>query len=718
LFDDTDVYITDHQGGMIVQSGVDFPVDNDDTNYQLADIFPELAGKIFDLAEPGTSSVEINQTGEQTVVSSYRVAPRPDQFGPTLYVAYSAPRQAIEAAATVIGQKAQIVSNLALGIAIVLGWVCAQFLVRPVRMIAEATRGFGRSGEAQVLPVDKRDEIGVLARAVDGMMAQIIERQQDLEEEITERARTENAIAVAEARHRAVIESMADAVLVTDEHGITQSFNSAAEKMFGYGAEEVIGKPGSMLVPEDRRAEHNRNVEQNVNRDDPDGVGVDQADDMYCRRKDGTIFPISQRVEQFRVNGKIYYSVIIRDISQQRQAELDLRRLAAAVEATADSIVIMDETGVIEYANPSYERLTGMPPEKLIGKRPSELLLGKDDTERYEEIWHRLSTGKSWAGSFASRRGDGRICDDEVSISPVFAADGNISNFVAVIRDVTEQRALEQQLQQAQKLESIGQLAAGIAHEINTPTQYVGDNTRFLKDAFEDLNKLVDAVGEMSTPGKPVVRSEKIHEALEAADVEYLSAEIPRAIEQSLDGIERVSNIVRAMKEFSHPAQDKTLVDLNRAIQSTITVATTEWKYVADIHTDFDPDLPLVPCRPGDFNQVILNLIVNASHAIADTMTSENESKGTITITTRLDNNCVEIRVADTGTGMSAEVRKRIFDPFFTTKQVGRGTGQGLSMAHNVIVEKHGGSIGVQSQPGHGTTFTITLPLHDRAAVA
>jgi signal transduction histidine kinase len=172
------------------------------------------------------------------------------------------------------------------------------------------------------------------------------------------------------------------------------------------------------------------------------------------------------------------------------------------------------------------------------------------------------------------------------------------------------------------------------------------------------------------------------------------------------------------MKEFSHPAQDKTLVDLNKAIQSTITVATTEWKYVADVVTDFDPDLPLVPCRPGDFNQVILNLIVNAAHAIADTITPDTGAKGTITVSTACKGDWAEVRISDTGTGMPAQVRERIFDPFFTTKEVGRGTGQGLSIAHAVITDRHGGTLRVDSEVGQGSTFVIRIPLMDGAEAA
>jgi len=192
---------------------------------------------------------------------------------------------------------------------------------------------------------------------------------------------------------------------------------------------------------------------------------------------------------------------------------------------------------------------------------------------------------------------------------------------------------------------------------------------------------------------------------------------VPRALEQTLEGVERVTKIVRAMKEFSHPAQEMTPLDLNAAIQSTLTVASNEWKYVAELSTDFDPALPPVNCLPGEFNQVILNIIVNAAHAISDVLHKASGDKGVITVTTRKLDGWAEICIADTGTGMPEEVKARIFDPFFTTKEVGKGTGQGLSIAHNVVVNKHAGKIEVDSEPGRGTCFTIRLPLEDPTSV-
>jgi signal transduction histidine kinase len=295
----------------------------------------------------------------------------------------------------------------------------------------------------------------------------------------------------------------------------------------------------------------------------------------------------------------------------------------------------------------------------------------------------------------------------------------------ATVRDLTgrklaeKQRAdIEVQLRHAQKLESIGQLAAGIAHEINTPIQYIGDNIRFLQGAFQDVlqllqhyDRLLEASRNGPVPDSLVAATET---ARQNADLQFLVSEIPKAIGQSLGGVDRVAKIVRAMKDFSHPgALEKTPTDLNRVIESTITVARNEWKYVADCRTDFDPNLPMIPCLPDEFNQVILNLIINAAHAIADVVGEGGNGMGTITVSTRRLDSQVEVRIQDTGTGIPEKARNKIFDPFFTTKAVGKGTGQGLSIARSVVVDKHGGTIDFETQTGKGTTFIIRLPLGD-----
>ncbi|MBK7645231.1 MAG: PAS domain-containing protein [Planctomycetes bacterium] len=287
-----------------------------------------------------------------------------------------------------------------------------------------------------------------------------------------------------------------------------------------------------------------------------------------------------------------------------------------------------------------------------------------------------------------------------LTINPVIADDG--WRCVVFGRDITEQKLLDLQFAHALKLESIGQLAAGIAHEINTPTQFVGDNLRFLRDSFVELAPLLDAVRAAGDVGQAASR----------VDLEYLVQEIPRALEESLAGVGRVAKIVGAMKEFSHPSTgEKVLVDLNRNIESTITVARNEWKYVATLQLDLCPTLPHVPCLPDEMNQVVLNLVINAAHAIAERYGANSGRLGEIRVATALVGEWIELRIGDDGAGIPEAIRSRIFDPFFTTKGVGKGTGQGLAIARSVVVDKHSGTITVESVRGQGTTFIVRIPL-------
>ena len=286
----------------------------------------------------------------------------------------------------------------------------------------------------------------------------------------------------------------------------------------------------------------------------------------------------------------------------------------------------------------------------------------------------------------------------------------------ALEEEMIRRERAEVVLRQAQKLESIGQLAAGIAHEINTPSQYVGDNLRFLQETSRPMVSALELFGAVAVAARsgpiPLELLQRAEGILRDVDVEYAKTEVPKALEQALEGVARVTAIVRAMKDFAHPdTTESALVNLNEAIASTITVTRNEWKYVADLDTDFDPSLPLVPCFAGEFNQVILNLIVNAAHAIGDVNKDEKAGKGRITVSTRRTGDHVEIRVADTGSGIPDHILPRIFDPFFTTKEVGKGSGQGLALAYNIIVGRHKGTIDVETRPGHGSTFLVRLPI-------
>jgi len=399
-----------------------------------------------------------------------------------------------------------------------------------------------------------------------------------------------------------------------------------------------------------------------------------------------------------------------------QKAEQEAVRLSEILDESSNEIYFFDSEslrfvkvnrGAIDNLGYSRDEMKNMTP----------LDLKPDFTaSSFDELLRPLRIGEKNELLFEAthRRKDGSDYQIQVHLQMSRITEPPI--FVAIITDITERKNLELQLMQSKKMESIGQLAAGIAHEINTPAQFVGDNTRFIKDAFADLIKLGSNYAQLfKAVRQNAVTPElvdQIDAAIKTADVDYLHEEIPMAIDQSLDGITRISDIVRAMKEFSHPGgKDLESTDLNRAVSNTVTVASNEWKYVATVETHLAKDLPPVRCFQQEINQVILNLIVNAAHAIESGRDENSTEKGVITISTRSLDREIEITVADTGCGVPAEIRDRIFDPFFTTKEVGKGTGQGLAMAYKTIVEQHGGYLGVDSTPGEGTIFTIRLPL-------
>ena len=315
---------------------------------------------------------------------------------------------------------------------------------------------------------------------------------------------------------------------------------------------------------------------------------------------------------------------------------------------------------------------------------------------------------------FRGPEGDERYLG--LTVNPLNGDGNSILGLTIIGSDITDRIKMESQLQQSHKMEAIGQLAAGIAHEINTPVQFVGDNTRFFQEAFDDLNqvikKLQEALAAARSNSLTDALVEETENLIEEIDLDYLEEEIPVAIQHSLKGVERIAKIVQAMKIFAHPGMvAKEHVDINKEIEKTITITRNEWKYVADLETDFDESLPLVPCFRAEFNQVILNMIVNAAHAIAEKNEESKSEKGTIHVRTAHEGDQAKICISDTGAGIPEDIRHKIFDLFFTTKEPGKGTGQGLAISHSVIVKKHNGTLTLESQEGKGTTFHISLPL-------
>lgn len=401
------------------------------------------------------------------------------------------------------------------------------------------------------------------------------------------------------------------------------------------------------------------------------------------------------------------------DITTRKEAEQQIMRIQAALDDAANPVMVTDRQERPCYMNVAFGEQFRCTPDTLAESGWQSLYT---ESTVADEIALRVQSGQSWNGETQMVSTEGTVFPAEVRATPIIDEMMNVAGMLLMITDLTERKRMEGQMLQTRKLESIGQLAAGIAHEINTPTQYIGDNTRFLQDSFNDITTLLDTYDTLLTSCDALSKDEKLTSAIQQAkkdaDLEYLTEEVPAAITQALEGIERVAEIVRAMKEFSHPGvEGMTATDINQAIQSTITVARNEWKYIAEVNTELDESIPKVPCLVSQLNQVILNLVINATHAIAEKNAGQDDAMGTITIRTSQDGNHVVIEVIDSGCGIPDDVKDRIFDPFFTTKDVGQGTGQGLSIAYDVIVDKHGGTIDCTSTSGEGTTFSIRLPI-------
>jgi PAS domain S-box-containing protein len=380
-------------------------------------------------------------------------------------------------------------------------------------------------------------------------------------------------------------------------------------------------------------------------------------------------------------------------------------------------LIGLTRENVIIHWNAVAEKVLDASAADMMGLTLSQCGLDWDWDKISEAISQSLAQGCNVrVDNILFRNADGEERCLGLTITPFNGENNSILGLTIIGADITDRIKFEAQLHQSQKMEAIGQLAAGIAHEINTPTQFVGDNTRFLQDAYGDLIEVCSLFKELTKTVKSRSLSDELIENLEKRfdelDIAYLEEEVPLAIQQTLKGVNRIANIVQAMKIFAHPGGiEKEPININKEIEKTIIITRNEWKYVAQLITDFDPNLPSVPCHRAEFNQVILNLIINAAHAIADSNGHNSSEKGTITISSGCNGNWAEIRINDTGPGIPQEIRHRIFDLFFTTKEAGRGTGQGLAIAHSVIVEKHNGTINLETKEGNGTTFVIRLPI-------
>jgi PAS domain S-box-containing protein len=572
----------------------------------------------------------------------------------------------------------------------------------------------------------------------------------------------------AETRTRTIIEHSLDCIIAMNDEGGIIEFNPSAEQTFGYTRSEAIGKSlAELLIPPRLRDRHRRGLENYIATGE--GSIVDKRVELEAMRADGAEFPVELAVSVSGIGKQRIFTGFLRDITDRRideeqlelyQNELERKvverthnlsgeiarrrrmetalresqqRLQAITGSLFEGVLVVDVNGHIVFANRSAcSLLGGRDDGKLAGLDVDDVFLLKregDDVHFTDSPFHRaVESGKTIRDDDAVFvTNDGDVLYVAFACSPLIE-NGMSRGTTISFRDISARKEAQNEALQASKLASVGQLAAGIAHEINTPTQYIGDNLRFLDEAHRDIAVVLDTYRKLAlAASKAGVLGERVAEvaaAVEVADLEYLLAEIPAATDQSIDGVERVARIVLAMKEFSHPgSKDKTATDLNRAIENTLMVCRNEWKHVADVDTDLDPALPPVICLPDELNQVFLNLIVNAAHAIGEAGGEAGEGggangKGRISIATRGDDGWAEIRISDTGGGIPDEIGEHIFDPFFTTKEVGKGTGQGLSICRDVVVKKHGGRIFFETVPGKGTAFVVRLPVNGQDATS
>jgi len=493
--------------------------------------------------------------------------------------------------------------------------------------------------------------------------------------------------------------------------------NDALVRRTGYSAQELIGMPSATLTPVTSNRERSLQIRDAMQ------AGRELEIEYHTARKDGSLYwTATTLIPVCDADGRVtHYVSTSADITVRRAAELQNQRdrelLVAVVESALDGVIAFDDAERISLFNRAAEKMFQRTASDVQGQSVDVLV-----PERFRGV-HReqllgLTAAETPRSALLGLRANGEEFPIEASISHVKVGDSTVHTLF--VRDLSaRQRAeaervqLESQLRLAQKLEAIGQLAAGIAHEINTPLQYVGDSVTFLQTSRQDgiavLQAYRDAIAALEGGATMEAVKAQIRAVEQERDTEFYRVEVPKAFERTVQGIERVAAIVGAMKEFSHPdAVDHQLADVNHALETTLVVSRNEYKYVATVVTQLQ-DLPHVVCNIGELNQVFLNLIVNAAHAIEDS--GKDATNGRIVVTSEVEGEHVKITVSDNGCGIPEENLEKVFDPFFTTKEVGKGTGQGLAIARSIVVAKHRGSIDIETAIGVGTQFILRIPI-------
>ncbi|NIZ00128.1 two-component system sensor histidine kinase NtrB [Thalassospira lucentensis] len=410
---------------------------------------------------------------------------------------------------------------------------------------------------------------------------------------------------------------------------------------------------------------------------------------------------------------------------QQKRQQETTQRLKTILDSVVEGILVVNNGGVIEDFNKSATEILRADEDQLLGTNVDMMFIDRKATLRHRLLNKCISIRSGvlkydYTETMAQRQ-DGDTFPMEITISPANLT-GEM-NYLYIFRDITRRKQaeeshnkLESELREALKLEAIGHLAGGIAHEINTPSQYIRDNLKFLNDGYGAISRMLGLAMHVLWEHRNELSDNafsKFAKQMRDADLEFLLDEIPHATQQSLDGINQVAKIVLSMKEFSHPSgAEKTATDINRVLENVLVVSRNEWKHYANMETKMDAELPHIPTHVNEINQVFLNLIVNAAQAIH--AAGRTPEEGEITVKTTSLDDSILISISDNGSGIEPENRSKIFNPFFTTKEVGKGTGQGLAITHDIVQTRHGGRIWFETQVNKGTTFHVLLPAEDR----
>ncbi|NDV27685.1 PAS domain S-box protein [Desulfovibrio sp. JC010] len=572
-----------------------------------------------------------------------------------------------------------------------------------------------------------------------------------IKSDITEKKLAQKSLEDREAKLSALFNGVIDAIVTADSKGRILSVNPAAEKIFGYNSGELNGLNVRVLVPPELRPNHDSFIRKYLKTGVAKVIGIGR--EIEAVRKDGSRFPIDLSINEIRTQDAVMFTAIVRDISERKEQERRLHMLNEQLEQLVDErtadltrkteelttevaerkkaeaeirqsrellrslldgisaafLIIDIEQRTIAETNEIAETMFGFLRHEILGGNCDDIFSSQG--EHLDEVCPRSYEGDATIETVIVGP-DGSPIPVTRHVLPITIK--SRPHLAVILFDISERKALESKLEMARKLESIGRLASGIAHEINTPIQYVGNSVLFQKEAFVDFLKIHELDSRILEECRKAALFPELlgarDEAAEDDDLDYLIEEIPESCDRAQEGVSRVADIVQAMKNFAHPGQDaKKPADINQLIKTTATVCRNEWKYYAQM--DFQlQDIPLVSCFQGSINQVLLNMIVNAAHAIRDKYEGTGKT-GKITISTYVTEDMVNISITDDGTGIPEEIRDKVFEPFYTTKKVGEGSGQGLAIVHDIVTVKHGGTIDIESTPGMGTTFLINLPL-------